>query len=548
MRCALILALGVCAASASADAPPREVVTFSWTQSTSFGQAVWVMGDLPELGAGDVRHAVKLLPTSYPTWTIDVSLPIDRSYSFQFYVAQDTENALESTASFTPISGVIGGQTASPAPNPATKTIIADLTMSAPQVFFRQPPGQGAYTAADMWSIGPGPSGGAEQRFAVTDVGTGQRPIEFYFLETGGGTRVPSAGTFTIDNDRVVVRNLNVFTYPPAAVVNNAFKDYNPSGPPSIYSPELGESFPYRVVLPRGYNNHPSRRYPVIYMHDGQNVFDQGPFGTWNADESAAELTRLGEMREVIMVGIDNTPNRIRDYIAPDDNIPVGPGSGTPGRADDYAAFVINRLKPVIDATYRTLPDRDNTAVLGSSLGGVAALYFAWDYSGTFGRCAPFSGSWWLDNFPARVAAEPWRDLRIYLDVGTDGDGYGNAIVLRDNLVDKPYVLEDALRFRVGTFHAHNEAAWSARLPDALRFLFPGRESPDELGSINLARKGDVDDDGDEDIDDLYAFERSVGVNMDVNRDGTPGANADRAELRTILRASELSDTTADRG
>lgn len=542
------LACAVCAASALADPAPRETVTFSITQTTTPGQAVWVMGDLPELGDGEVRHAIKLRPTAYPTWTVDISLPASTAYSYQFFLGAQSDSAIESAANFTPISAVLNAATATVAPDPEHKTVIADLTMTAPRLYFRQPPDIGTiapFATADMWPIGPGPSGGAEQRFAVRDIGTGDQPIEFYIQDAAGGTRIPSTGTYSVELDRFLYRAFNIYSYEPAAVVNNAFKDYTPSSPPSIFSAGLGQQRPYRVFLPRGYNNHPTRRYPVLYMHDGQNVFDQGPFGTWDADETAAELTRLAQIREVIIVGIDNTSTRNWDYVAPDDN---APGFGVPGRADVYANFVITQLKPLIDAQYRTLPEREHTGIMGSSLGGVASLYFGWDFASTFGKAAPFSGSWWLGNFPTRVAGQPKRDIDIYLDAGTDGDGYANTIALRDALLAKPYILEGDLRFRVGIFHAHNEAAWADRLPEALTFLFPATEAPDELGHIVTARKGDVDDDGDEDIDDLYAFERMVGIHMDVNRDGVPATAADRDSARTILRAGELADTTSMRG
>jgi predicted alpha/beta superfamily hydrolase len=537
-----------CTDRATADPAPRQTITFSISQTTSPGQAVWVMGDRLELGDSEVRHAVKLRPTAYPTWSIDISLPASTAFTYQFFVGGESAAQIENPANFTPVTAVLNGATDPVAPDPATKTVIADLTMTAPKLYFRQPPGSGPYSIADMWPIAPGPSGGGEQRFAVRDIAVGNQPIEFFIFQSAGSQRVPSTGTFTTDLDRFLLRNLNLYTYEPAAIVNNQSKDYNPASPPAIFSPGLGENRPYRVVLPRGYHNHPTRHYPVLYLHDGQNVFDPGPFGSWDADETAAELTRLAQMREVIMVGIDNTANRIRDYITPDDIVPAGPGTGSPGRADVYANFVITQLKPHIDATYRTIPDRDHTAILGSSLGGVCSLYFGWDFSGTFARCAPFSGSWWLANFPARVAAQPARDLRIYLDAGTSNDGYANAIMLRDNLIAKPYTLEQDLRFRVGIFQGHNEAAWADRLPEALTFLFPATEAPDELAHIVTARKGDVDNNNLENIEDLYAFERTTGIHMDVNRDGAPATAADRAELHTILRATELADITAPRG
>jgi len=206
-------------------------------------------------------------------------------------------------------------------------------------------------------------------------------------------------------------------------------------------------------------------------------------------------------MREIIIVGVDNTANRFNNYVTPDDG----------GQADAYANFLINELKPVIDATYRTFTDRDNTATMGSSLGGVVSLYLGWDYDAVFGRVGPMSGSWWLGNFPARVALGPKRDLRIYLDSGDSGssnDGAWGTMNLRDDLLRLSYVLFDDLLHVVGYGHQHNEAAWAARLPAAFEFLFPATEAENPLALDIFA--GDLDQDADIDAVDYDLFSDCV--------------------------------------
>ena len=137
----------------------------------------------------------------------------------------------------------------------------------------------------------------------------------------------------------------------------------------------------YRVFLPRGYPEHTQRRYPVVYFHDGRDVFESrgGPDFAIDADgELLTRLMRFAEIREVIAVAVDvfvdavNT--RTRDYTPPGDIL-----FGVRGQADNYARFIIEDLKPLIDSTYRTRPDRENTATVGFSLGGLVSLYLGWD-------------------------------------------------------------------------------------------------------------------------------------------------------------------------
>jgi len=396
-----------------------------------------------------------------------------------------------------------------------------------------------------MTAIGPGRSGGGagERRWVAWELGgsggEARRTIEFYFTNAAGAVRDP-AGTATYSTalDAMVVQDAQVFGYSPGSVVGAYRRDYTPSSPPALISTNLNnESRRYRVLLPRGYDQHTSRRYPVLYMHDGQNVFEVGPFGSWNAHTTFADLVRRAQMREAIIVGVDNTSNRFTNYVAPDDG----------GQADRYVRFIRDELKPYIDSHYRTLTGTDDTGAIGSSLGGVVSLYMGWDFTATFGRIGAMSGSWQLTNFPTRVMSQPKRAIRLYMDSGDSGtssDNYWLSFNLRDNLLAKTpgYLLEGDLRHRVGLGQQHNEAAWAARLPEALRFLFPATEGDNPLIGLASGQSLDINGDGVVDIEDLH---RQVGGppgtgNGDLNQDGSTDA-WDAVTLAAYLRRGEAT-------
>ncbi len=483
----------------------REDVSFSVDFNTVLGQSVYVLGDIPELGSDDPAFAVKLEPSVFPTWRAAVAIPTGTSYNYQYTWRDDAVPQWSNSANHNPFGSVINAATAPANPQPVKKGLYYYSAWNPPTLNWRTG-SVGSFTATSMQAFGAGRAIG-EQRWRAIGVGVGERQIEFFFTDDSSG-RDPATGTYATKLDAFFVQDGELFDYTPAPSVSPQRRDYNPSNPPSITSTNLGEARPYRVFLPRGYDEHAEKRYPVLYMHDGQNVFEFGPFGSWQAHLALETLTRGGVMREIIVVGVDNTTNRARDYIPPDDIVPIGPGTGQPGRADDYAAFLIDELKPIIDATYRTYTDRDNTATIGSSLGGVASMYLGWDFNSVFARCGPMSGSWQLPNFPSRVNSEPFRDLRIYLDSGdccaSSFDGAWGTMNLRDNLLTKGYVLNRNLLHLVGYGQQHNEAAWSQRVPFALEFLFPATESENPL--LGEIFTGDLDADGDMDVDDYLLF------------------------------------------
>jgi predicted alpha/beta superfamily hydrolase len=243
------------------------------------------------------------------------------------------------------------------------------------------------------------------------------------------------------------------------------------------------------VHLPPGYKNDEERRYPVLYMHDGQNLFDAGSsfIGVeWNVDETVSRMVDAGQIDPLIVVGIYNTSDRVFEYTpAPD---PAKGGGG----ASLYADFIVNDVKPFIDSNYRTLPDRAHTGVMGSSLGGLVSLYLGWSRPDVFSRVAAMSTTyWWANNDIIRMVeeADPPEGIKVWIDIGTaedqtdrDGDGVPDIMALhrrmRDVLMEKGFELSRNLAYVEDDGAVHNERAWAARFPRALGFLFPAAPGP----------------------------------------------------------------------
>jgi predicted alpha/beta superfamily hydrolase len=257
-----------------------------------------------------------------------------------------------------------------------------------------------------------------------------------------------------------------------------------------VYSPQLGNHRTLYVHLPQSYDT-TERRYPVLYMHDGQNLFDEplSYAGEWRADETMEALSREGI--EAIVVGIQNMGARRIDEYSPFRDRRLRKG----GRGDQYLSFVVHTVKPLIDGDFRTLPDRANTGVMGSSMGGLISLYAFFAWPEVFGFAGAMSPSLWFAQqaiFPY-IQRSTFAPGKIYLDAGThegsdtraDGQGshrytsrYLTAVRwTRDLLHQKGYRIGQELRYVEEEEAPHNEAAWARRLPDALRFLLPANES-----------------------------------------------------------------------
>jgi predicted alpha/beta superfamily hydrolase len=236
------------------------------------------------------------------------------------------------------------------------------------------------------------------------------------------------------------------------------------------------------VYTPPGYDLEPDRRYPVFYLHDGQNLFDADTSFAgvpWGCDETAERLVRSGEAEPVILVGVGNTADRLREYGA------KRPGRERTGdRSRDYGRFLVEEVMPFIDRTYRTQHGREHTAVGGSSMGGLISLNLCRWYPGVFGMCAAMSPSLWWDgeSFLRAVGEKPgWLNtVKVWLDMGgkeggsrsTQRAGVQRARRLAQALRGFGLEKRGRLRFVEDPQAGHDEQAWAGRFPDVLRFLF----------------------------------------------------------------------------
>ena len=239
---------------------------------------------------------------------------------------------------------------------------------------------------------------------------------------------------------------------------------------PAFASPQLGNTRQLRIYLPPSYDENKAKRYPVLYMHDGQNLFDAktAAYGVeWGIDETANQLIASGAMDEVIVVGIDNTPDRIKEYTPCCD-----PKHGG-GKLDAYRAFITDTLKPYIDQTLRTLPGRENTAIMGSSLGGIASVVIAQQRPDVFSKAGGVSSSFWWNERALVNQPAPKVDVKFYLDAGGVDDGLEDTLLMRDAMLAQGYRADEQLKLVVDQGGIHNEKSWAARVDKPLVWLFP---------------------------------------------------------------------------
>ena len=259
-----------------------------------------------------------------------------------------------------------------------------------------------------------------------------------------------------------------------------------------------------RVFLPADYDDDPDHRYPVLYMHDGQNLFQpfDAAFGVeWQVDEVIDALVQIGVVEPHIVVGIDNTSERIDDY-TPTFDVVAGGG----GKADLYADFLVDVVKPTIESAFRVRCGPGDTALAGSSLGGIASLHVAMVKPGAFDRIGAVSTSFWWDSGYIVPAIEGWSGAlpeRIWLDMGSlEGEEpppgewtlrFAQTRAARDALLAKGFDFGDTLGALEDVGAAHDEASWAARLPSILAFLLSDTRPVDlPVAALGLATPSDT--------------------------------------------------------
>jgi enterochelin esterase-like enzyme len=272
----------------------------------------------------------------------------------------------------------------------------------------------------------------------------------------------------------------------------------------NIHSEVLQTNRFIRIYLPPGYEQSSTSRYPVLYVHDGQNAFSTvGPhvafgWGNWALDTTADRLIGEKKIQPIIMVAVDCGPSRYREYRGPI-------AAGSDNRAyERYAEFLIRELKPKIDREYRTMSDASHTGLIGSSMGGICSIALAWEHPQVFGLAASLSGAFQVEkqHFLERLLKSPIarkKELRVYLDSGTcdhiggdDGLKQTEAIARaleqlgweqgKDlmHFIDEPMTADELAPFKLppdkfteAQRSQHNELYWRMRAWRALTFLFP---------------------------------------------------------------------------
>ncbi|TNE47782.1 MAG: hypothetical protein EP343_18550 [Deltaproteobacteria bacterium] len=263
---------------------------------------------------------------------------------------------------------------------------------------------------------------------------------------------------------------------PDSIVSTEGSKDGELRQHPDFFATQLNNRRTLYVYLPPEYYKNLKWRYPVVYMHDGQNLFDpKAMWGGWGVDKWVNQLAAAGKIQPAIVVGVANTSGRFAEYTHTQDKIQ---GQTVGGKAKDYADFLLREVKPWIDGRYRTQPTRRQTSVMGSSLGGLISLWLGYEYPDVFFRIGALSSTFGWGQIGASnptlldiVKKESPRDIVIYIDSGSPADNSKETTQMRDLLQSKGYVFGLNLQHWLEQGAQHNEKAWNDRLFRPLQFL-----------------------------------------------------------------------------
>jgi len=231
-----------------------------------------------------------------------------------------------------------------------------------------------------------------------------------------------------------------------------------------MYSRILNCKRDFFVWLPAKYEEDASKRYPVLYMHDGQNLIDpKTSFAgkDWQVDETVTRLTNEFKMKEIIVVGIYNNNDRLEEY---SDSV----------KGERYRKFLIEELKAFVDSRYRTLADNKNTAIMGSSMGGLASFLIAWNHPEVFSMAGCMSSSFYYNDDKVfkmlEEYSEPKKQIKFYIDHGEDGLLRGQKMFCK--LSQMGYIIGTDIDYFYARGAEHNESEWAKRLDRPLLFFF----------------------------------------------------------------------------
>lgn len=442
--------------------------------------------------------------------------------------------------------------------------IKAQLTINITSVPENTPADADIYFAGSINSWNP-----ADEAFKLSKLGESSweivlpamdegAQIEFKFTQGSWETVEKGANGEEIDN--------RTFTFGNGETINPIILNWaNGSGGGStasenvsimsedFYMPQLDRNRRIWIYLPPDYSV-TGKSYPVLYMHDGQNIFDaETSFaGEWEVDETLDELYSQSFMVPIV-IGIDNGGGERIDEYTPWSNAEYGGGDGK-----KYVEFIVETLKPYVDNNYRTLADRENTAIMGSSLGGLISHYAALKYQDVFSKAGLFSPSYWFsdsvwiftDNNPRQY------NMRIYQMIGGNegGQNIDNLSVMEDHLLNNGFDANELYK-KVIPNGSHNEALWRSDFGNAYKWMFQDfiggiydtpnikniRLSPNPAGSeITISDYSPRSDDS-LIVTDIRGMELIVIKNVDSNKINTSGLKPGIYILR-IFSDKEIYD------
>ena len=438
------------------------------------GDVPFISAPFPELGGGDPRKAPTLARVGWNHWRLHIAVQgigsvSDRSgwttgvRSLDLYDFQTGSGLRE-------------------APTSLTWRFAMRLGQNAQLVRLRYCSGWTQVTArlvdrernVALEADGSGRSGGET-------VWTAELPVHeltwdwgFFLKGPGNQTdRPPGGGLYRPLGTSVHLADGEIFSVPPP--VQRSAPQVESM---DIVAPEMDHTFRIHVVLPRDYAIHTDRAYPLVYLNDGQNqLTDQGAFGGWHTDRTAARLMHEGRMRDAVLAAIEMHPDRNRAFF------PQGEHSTLHGQADAYTRLLAERLFDALRARYRLL--QEPLTIIGSSNGAIHALFAGLSRPDAFGGigCLSYTAMRPEQNVQTIERSSRLPLGRVYMDCGTrwgesedeslSHDNLPVTYALRELLLQRGMILEENLRFVLGYGDTHNELAWRRRIGGCLEFLAP---------------------------------------------------------------------------
>lgn len=536
-RTTFVLAALLAIPAAQAASPYRVPVHFSFTNNAEVGHSYFVVGSHPDVGAWDVCRAIPLAWHAGDVWSADIGVQAGTRMEYKFVRRETSAGQIANPENrdwwWPQGDNLVLDIPAEPQSPAGGKRVVFLCDWPEPvQLWYSMLDSQD-FESTNEWQRAEMTKTG-DARFEIDGVGEAGEWMRFTFCHPLEGEDDPGKWWWyhfrPTDNeetdfwsplDAFCVRDAQVFNYEPEVPLSTPVsasrieKVYVNSQADGVDSREI------RIYLPRGYDQNLSRRYPVMYFSDGQNIFasDHSSAVAWGVDTAADAEIRAGHMRETILVGVPcrETPppgvssqdyawaGRLWEYLPGDDILRGSMGNvefAIPGNGYNYMKFLLDNVRPTLDWNYRTLTDRANTGHAGSSAGGLLSFWMG-TYTNVFGLIGAVSGVYNEDYIPnfrdwcstnlAAVAAPK----RIWLDTGN-----GETNILGKNLYDSNWdaltlllyaghVQNKSLHF--GVYHNtwdggnsdhlgdHHEIAWAARTPDILKFLLPVTDDTNPL-------------------------------------------------------------------